>query len=328
MHFSRLIPTVTPRTPQSLRYLPVNFFGAVMSVAGLSLAWRLAHKFYNVDVAISNAIGVIALLLFAVLGLSYLMKCICYPEAVKQEFTHPIAGNFFGTIGISILLLSSVLSVYSTAISLVVWTFGAAVTLSLGAVMISRLLNGNGSPASVVPAWLIMGVGSLDIVVTSAAFDAGWQREVNLLAAAIGSVSAIVFFVMIFSRLVHQEPLANGIRPSKMILIAPFGVGFIAYVNLLQKVDMFASLLFYFGLFLFVIIAYRLIVKAVPFSLNWWAVGFPLAALTNAGLIYANAVGGGLGVIALGLLLLLTGTIIVLSIRTITALANGRMLTA
>jgi tellurite resistance protein len=47
-----------------------------------------------------------------------------------------------------------------------------------------------------------------------------WAHEVNLLAADIGSVSAIVFFVLIFSRLVHHEPLAVGMRPSEMILIA------------------------------------------------------------------------------------------------------------
>jgi tellurite resistance protein len=45
----------------------------------------------------------------------------------------------------------------------------------------------------VVPAWLIAGVGSLDIVVTGGALKAEWTHEVNLLAAAVGGVSAIVF---------------------------------------------------------------------------------------------------------------------------------------
>ncbi|MES2260091.1 MAG: C4-dicarboxylate ABC transporter [Pseudomonadota bacterium] len=323
---SPIIPA--PALP-SVRYLPIGLFGSVMSVAGLALAWRVASREYGADIAVSNAIGVIALLLFAVLALSYLGKLFRYPELVKQEFSHPVLGSFFGTVGISILLLSSVIGGYSAAAQLIVWSIGAAVTLALSVVMISRLLNGNAAPASVVPAWLIAGVGSLDIVVTGGALTAEWTHEVNLLAAAIGAVSALVFFVLIFSRLVHQSPLAEAMRPSKMILVAPFSVGFIAYVNLVQKVDMFAALLFYFALFLFVIICYRLAVKPAPFSSAWWAIGFPMAALSNSALMYSSAVGGkGLGLIAALLLVLLTVSVAVLFIRTVYALVTGRLLTA
>ena len=321
--------TPAPRAAPSIRHLPVGFFGAVMSVAGLSLAWRLAGKFYGFSMAVSNAIGIAALVLFAVLTLSYLAKSIRYPDLVRQEFAHPVIGNFFGTFSISILLLSSVVSVYSAAAQFAVWAIGATLMLALSAIMVSRLLNGNGAATSVVPAWLIMGVGTLDIVVAGCAFTTGWAHEVNLLAAGVGGVSAVVFFVLIFSRLVHHEPLAAGMRPSKMILTAPFGVGFIAYVNLMQRVDMFASLLFYFGLFLFVIISYRLLVKPAPFSPNWWAIGFPMAAMTNAGLMYGNAAGAeGQAIVGIVLLCLLTVAVTVLAIRTLYALATGRLLTA
>ncbi|MES2069106.1 MAG: SLAC1 anion channel family protein [Pseudomonadota bacterium] len=317
------------RALPSARYLPISLFGSVMSVAGLSLAWRLASKTYGADIAVSNSIGIIALLLFAVLSVSYLSKLFRYPDLVKHEFSHPVIGSFFGTVGISILLLSSVISGYSADAQLIVWAVGAAATLALSVVMISRLLNGNAAPTSVVPAWLIAGVGSLDIVVTGGALPAQWTHEVNLLAAAIGAVSALVFFVLIFSRLIHHEPLAEPMRPSKMILVAPFAVGFIAYVNLVQKVDMFAALLFYFALFLFVIIGYRLALKPAPFSPAWWAIGFPMAALSNSALMYSNSVGStGLGLIAVALLFLLTASIAALSIRTIYALVSGRFLTA
>jgi tellurite resistance protein len=313
----------------SIRHLPIGFFGSVMSVAGLSMAWRLANKAYGANIAVSNTIGIIALLLFAVLALSYLGKFFKYPDLVKHEFSHPVIGSFFGTVGISILLLSLVIGAYSTSAQLIVWTIGTVVTLALSVVMISRLLNGNAAPGTVVPAWLIAGVGSLDIVATGGALTAEWTHEVVLLATAIGGVSAMVFFILIFSRLVHHEPLADGMRPSKMILVAPFSVGFLAYVSLVQKIDMFAALLFYFGLFLFVIIFYRLLVKPAAFSPAWWAIGFPMAALTNAALMYSDSVGGkGLGFIAAVLLFVLTVSIGVLLFRTLYALVTGRFLTA
>jgi tellurite resistance protein len=329
MKAAKTRPVITAPGPSSIRHLPISLFGSVMSIAGLSLAWRLAAKEYGADIAVSNAIGVVALLLFVVLTLSYLSKTFKHPEVVKYEFLHPVIGSFFGTVGISILLLSSVLSSYSADAQLVVWSIGVVVTLALSVVVTSRLMNGNAVPTTVVPAWLIAGVGSLDIVVTGGALKAEWTHEVNLLSAAIGSVSAIVFFILIFSRMIHHEPLASGMRPSKMILMAPFPVGFIAYVNLVQKVDMFAALLFYFGLFLFVVIAYRLIVKPAPFSPAWWGIGFPMAALTSASLIYSHAVGGkGLGLIAMIMLFLLTAAIVVLAIRTLHALLTGRLLIA
>ncbi|MES2162941.1 MAG: SLAC1 anion channel family protein [Pseudomonadota bacterium] len=328
METAQLRPAAARATP-SVRYLPVSLFGSVMSVAGLALAWRLASKTYGADIAVSNAIGVAALALFVVLALSYLGKLLRHPELVRHEFAHPVIGSFFGTVGISVLLLSSVIGGYSAAAQLVVWSVGTVVTLALSGLMISRLLNGNAAPTSVVPAWLIAGVGSLDIVVTGGALTADWTHEVNLLAAAIGGVSALVFFVLIFSRLVHQEPLAATMRPSKMILMAPFAVGFIAYVNLVHRVDMFAALLFYFALFLFVIIGYRLAAKPAPFSPAWWAIGFPMAALSNAALTYANAVGGVvLHAVAALLLLLLTAAVLVLAVRTLWGLAAGRLLTA
>lgn len=315
--------------PPSVQYLPISLFGAVMSVAGLALAWRLASKIYGANIVVANLLGVVALILFGVLALCYAAKFVLYPDVVKQEFAHPVSGSFFGTVGISILLLSSVIGAYSGAAQLLVWTIGAVVTLALSAIMVSRLLDGNAAAASAVPAWLIAGVGSLDIVVTGGALTAPWTHEVNLLAAAVGGVSAIVFFVMIFSRLVHHAPLADALRPSTMILMAPFAVGFIAYVNLAHAVDMFAALLFYFGLFLFAIISYRLITAPAPFSPSWWAIGFPLAALSNAALMYCAAVGGiGLTVIAVLLLVVLTLAVAVLSIRTVLGLATGRLMHA
>jgi len=319
---------MSARVRPSIRYLPVSLFGAVMSIAGLALAWRLASKSFGANAAVSSAIGVIALAVFVILSFSYLGKLRHYPDVVKQEFSHPVAGSFFGTVGISILLLSSVLASYSSAAQLIVWAIGVVLTLALSTIMISRLFNGNLAPANAAPAWLIGGVGSLDIVVTGGAFTSDWATQVNLLAAAIGSVSAIVFFILIFSRLIHQEPLAVAMRPSQMILMAPFPVAFIAYVNLVHKLDMFAALLFYFGLFLFLVISYRLVVKPAPFSPAWWAIGFPLAALTNAGLMYADAIGGTVLALIAGLLLfLLTAAIVVLAWRTVHGLMTGRLLT-
>ena len=98
------------RNSASIKNLPVNLFGSVMGIAGLSLAWRLTSHEFGVSPYISGAIGTLAVVVFLLLSGGYLVKWFRHPGAVAGEFRHPIAGNFFGTITIAILLLSSVVA--------------------------------------------------------------------------------------------------------------------------------------------------------------------------------------------------------------------------
>jgi tellurite resistance protein len=127
---------------------------------------------------------------------------------VRGEFHHPVAGNFFGTIVISLLLLSSVDRAVQRGRGAPSGPLGVLATFALSFVVFSRLLKGEVDASHAVPAWLIPGVATLDIPVTGGAMPMAWAAEVNLLAAAIGAVLALVLFAMIVSRLVHRDPLA------------------------------------------------------------------------------------------------------------------------
>lgn len=311
----------------SMKNLPVNLFGAVMGLSGLALAWRLAHVSFGVDRLVADAIGTFAVLVFLALAAGYAVKFIRHTAAVKAEFAHPIASNFFGTIAISLLLLSAVLGAYSSRLGEIVWAIGTVVTLVLSFIVVSRLLRGKGDAAHAVPAWLIPGVATLDIAVTGGHMPMAWANEVVLLSIAVGSVLALVMFTMIGTRLIQHEPLANAMTPSLMILIAPFEVGFLAYTNLTGEVDRFASLLFYFGLFMFVVVAPKVFRRSVSFSPAWWAISFPLAALVNAALKYATVHPTlPLQLLAGALLVFLTAALLVLTVRTVHILFNGRLL--
>jgi tellurite resistance protein len=115
--------------------------------------------------------------------------------------------------------------------------------------------------------------------------------------------------------------------PSLMILIAPFEVGFLAYTNFFQRVDTFAAMLFYFGLFIFLALVFKVFRRGIPFATGWWALSFPLAALSNAALRYADHVHYlPLRVFAVVMLAFLSGLIAVLLVRTIHILVDGRLL--
>ncbi|MDU0201075.1 SLAC1 anion channel family protein [Paenibacillus sp. MAH-36] len=311
----------------SVQFLPVNLFASVMGISGLALAWRQASKLFGAPLVIADMIGIIAVLAFIILSIAYISKWVLYPQKVKAEFVHPIMGNFFGTITIAILLLSSVIGTYSHIVGQVVWVIGTVTTLVLCFIIVTRLLNGNIEHGHAVPAWLIPGVGTLDIAVAGGSMPFPWAHEVNLISLAIGGVVALIFLTMILSRLIHHAPMHSGLTPSMLIMIAPFEVGFLGYVNFEQRIDQFASILYYFGLFLFIVLFFKVFKKSIPFGASWWGVSFPLAALSNAALQYAMFVNSWLLIaVSAVILVVLNIALIVLFIRTLKALFNGNLL--
>ncbi|WP_137174304.1 SLAC1 anion channel family protein [Massilia sp. HP4] len=318
---SAALPTST-----SIRHLPVNLFASIMGIAGLSMAWQAAHKVFGAGALVAQASGILALAVFVALLAGYLCKAARHPDAVLAEFRHPVSGNFFGSIAIATLLVSSIAGRYSAPLQQLLWTVGAVLTFAIGYIVVARVLKGNVVDADVAPPWLIPGVATLDIAVTGATLPMPWAHEVNLAGAAIGAVVALLFYTLIVARLVLRAPLPLAATPSLMVLVAPFAVGFLAYASF-NGVDRFAGLLFYFALFIFAVTAVRVFRPSVPFSTGWWAISFPLAALASAALVYLAAVQVAfVSAIAVAMLALLTIAIAVLTVRTLHILFNGTLL--
>ena len=91
-----------------------------MGIAGLSIAWRQASHEFGVSPLMSEAAGILALIVFLVLSAGYLVKAVKHPDAVVGEYRHPVAGNFFGMITIAILMLSSVVAQLSQTLAEVI----------------------------------------------------------------------------------------------------------------------------------------------------------------------------------------------------------------
>jgi tellurite resistance protein len=323
---SAVLPPVHSSFVASVRNLPVNLFAAVMGLSGLALAWRMAHGRLGLPAVVGEAIGAFAVGVFLLLCAAYLTKLARYPAAVHAEFHHPVAGNFFGTIVISVLLLAAVAEPYGASAAGVIWTIGALATFALCFVVVSRLLKGQVDVSHAAPAWLIPCVATLDIPVTGGHMAMSWVPELNLIAGAVGTVLAVLIFSMIVSRLVHRDPLAPAMTPSLMILVAPFAVGFLAYCNIVGGADRFAGLLFYFALFMFAVVAPKVFRRGIAFSPSWWAVGFPMAALVNAALRYAEfRASEPLWIVAWVLLASLTLVLAALTARTAHALFSGKL---
>jgi tellurite resistance protein len=320
------ISNCTPLATRSISQLPINLFGSVMGITGLSLAWREAAKATGMPAVPGEYVGFLASLIFVSLTAGYAIKWYRHPTSVAAEFAHPVQSNFFATVAIGLLLQSAFLNRYSALLSQTVWTAASALTFALAYVVARGFLGRQQSRDTTLPPLLIPGVATLDIAVTGHAMPFSWAHEINMLAFSVGSVIAAVFVALIFSRLRHEDPLPPLARPSLMVLVAPFAVGFLAYTNVTGSVDLFATVLFYFALFLMLVLSPMVFRSHIPFSIGWWAISFPLAALSIAFFRYAAFVDSAILTGLAGLFfLLLTGAITVVFYRTASIVLTGKL---
>ena len=319
-----------PAGTRRLEYLPVALFGSVMGLTGLSVAWHLSETRYGTPSWISDAVAMLAVCTFAVLAAAYLTKLVAAPDAVRAEFNHPIAGNLFGTLLISLLLLPIVIAPVAMRVAQVMWGIGAVAMLGFAWVIIDRWMGNRQQAAHATPAWIVPVVGLLDVPLALPLLGLPGLHGLMVACLAIGLFFAIPLFTMVFSRLIFEAPLPDALQPSLLILLAPFAVGFSTYVATIGAVDRFAEALYALTLFMLAVLVGRLrqLRHCCPFRVSWWAVSFPLAAAAAAAIRFADAMPGTCSdAVAILLLTLASAVIAGLAVRTLAGIARGELRT-
>ncbi|OOG56499.1 SLAC1 anion channel family protein [Rhodanobacter sp. C03] len=325
----------SPARWRQLDKLPIGLFGSVMGLTGLSIAWRLAHAHFGVPAWIADGIGVVAIAAFVAISLGYAVKLATAPDAVRDEFHHPIAGSLFGTLLISILLLPIIIAPVNVFLARVLWAIGAITMNAFGWLMISRWMSDRQQAAHATPTWIVPLVGLLDVplAVPSLGLPTVIYASVHqlmVLDLAVGLFFAIPLFTMIFSRLLFEAPLPDALQATLLILVVPFSVGFSTYTVTTGATDIFAQALYLLSLFVLAVLLGRLrhLGRCCPFKFTWWSVSFPLASASIAALHYAEAISGAIAdALALALLALATVVIAGLLVRTLMGLLRGELRT-
>lgn len=312
-----------------LSYLPVALFGSVMGLIGLSGAWRLAHAQFGAPLWIAHALAVLAVLAFIAQSTGYAVKAFTDFSAVRAEFNHPVAGNLFGTPLISLLLLPLLLVDVNLTLARVVWVIGAVLMTLFAWTIVSRWITTKQKIAHATPAWIVPAVGLIDIPLAVPAL--GWQTELHgvmAFAVAVGLFFAIPLFTLILARLMYEDPLPPAMQPSLLIMVAPFAVGFPAYVATTGNIDFFAEVLYMLTLFMVAVLLGRLrqLPRTCPFRVAWWSASFPLAASASTSLRYA-AHAGDLTTHLIAGVMLAIATIVILALawRTLSGIAKGEL---
>lgn len=274
-----------------LMHFPITFFATTMGFGGFSLALRAAAKPLELGALPYQVALAVTAVLFAVLLAVYGLKAALHWKEVFAEWHHPIRLSFFPTIAITLLLLSIGLLTVSKTLALLFWGLGTALQ---GVLTLAVVTNWIGTRSfqhgHLNPAWFIPAVGN--IIVPVAGPQLGFV-ELSWLFFSVGLMFWLILMTLVFNRLVFHDPLPGRLQPTLVIMIAPPAVGFIAWVRLTMGegavVDPMGHVLLSLAYGFAALVAVQLPrILRLPFAMSFWALSFPLAALTIATFLYAE----------------------------------------
>lgn len=272
-----------------LRNMPVNLFAVAMAFCGLTSAWRSVANYYDFHLQwISETFAVVALVLFVVISTLYGLKCFHAFSAVRKEWQDPISVNFFATLPLTLLLIPTVLYRYLPEISFWMWCLGAVLMFLFAWYMISRWLRVRQHPTHVTPGWILPVVGTVNIPAFAHLSHIPIREEIGTFALAIGLFFAIPLITLIMYQLIIHDPIDEKLRPTLMVLLAPFAGGYNGYISTFGS-DTFAHVLYFLALFLFAILMPQIahFWTVCEFKMSWWGVSFPLAAFAGATITFS-----------------------------------------
>lgn len=308
-----------------LAHYPITFYATVMGMVGLTLALHAGESAYGLRVFYSHYALLASAALFAAVTLGYALKLLTHFKMAVWEWHHPVRLAFFPTISISLILLSIATLGEYPSIAEPLWIAGTALQGVLALLVISDWIGHRDfKPGHMNAAFFIPAVGNILVPIAGAPLG---YIDISWLFFSGGLLLWMVLLTLVVNRLMFHEPLPARLQPTLVILIAPPAVGFIAWMRLNGEVDHLAMFMINAAYVFALIVATQLPkILRLPFALSFWALSFPLAALTIATFLYAGETGSafhkGLGA---GLLALLLVVIAVLVGRTGVAIARGEI---
>ena len=301
-----------PQTPDALKYLAPNWFAIVMGLAGLSLAWGQAAPLMG-DMAAAGALvlAAVAMLLLLVLGLFSLLRWQHHGAALAADLRHPVRHAFVAAVPVSLILLATcALSLFGAqAWIAVLWWLGSLSQLAATLWVLGRWLGADRAQAlgwpAVTPALLIPVVGNVLVPLAGGALGApSWAAA----QFGIGVLLWPMVLALLVVRIAAQGLWAERLLPLTFITVAPPAV--VGSSTLVLGGPAVLAWMCWGAALFFLLWSGHTVRRmlAQPFSIAFWSLGFPLAALAALTLRLAVETPGMqmLGVVVLALASLVT----------------------
>jgi tellurite resistance protein len=264
-------------------------YGAVMGLAGLGLTARSAAvvwpgvfrapAYFTEPWVLA---GLIALVILAVL---YATKLVQDPQAVRDDFVHPLTLGFCGAFPVGMALVAGGVGAYFAPLGRELWWLSFALLLVFQVWGLARLLSGGIELRDINAGWLILFVGG--IVLPGPAIALGLAAPAHF-SFGVSATIAPILMAILFYRAMSGPVFPESERPTWFILLVPPSLVYANGLALYPRLG-FLEPLYFFALLL----AAALFVASRgfwrwPFGPTWWAFTFPLDALAYAATRYAE----------------------------------------
>lgn len=250
---------------------------------------------------------------FALLAL----KAARHPSALTAEWSHPVKLAVFPAMSVSLLLMATFLQEMAPADAEGIWLLGAAVQGIMTIVVMSAWIGHRAfGPGHLSPAWFTPAVGN--VAAPLCGIPLGYI-ELSWYFFVVGVLFWLVLLTLVFNRLILHVPLPVKLKPTIVTLIAPPALAFSAWVHFQGgAIDAPARIFLNLGYFFTALVAVQMpSFLRLPFALSFWALSFPLAAITIASFCFADLTGSSLHLgIGWVMLAALAIAIVMLAIRT------------
>ena len=304
-----------------------SWFAVVMGLCGFSLAWRRVDG--EVAAAVSAASGMAAALCFAALLLFSVLRVVRHPQAVREDWQHPVRHAFFAAVPISMILLATVAVAHGVDADVAhgLWVAGALLQLGVTVWVLSRWLrsaDGKLAWPSFTPVLFIPVVGN---VLAPLAGGALGHPDWAAAQFGIGLFLWPVVLTLLVVRIGVIGLWPARLLPTTFITVAPPSVVGLAMLQM-QWPPLLAWMSWGVALY-FLLWASTLVprLRAQPFGLPFWGMSFPLAAFAALSLRLAAVSGTTVGSLAaVATLALATAVVAGLVALTLRGLVNGSLL--
>ena len=315
--------------PIPLKHLTPGWYGIVMGLAGLALAWHRAVPLMGEGAAATaQAVGALAALVFLVLVVASLQRWRRHPEAWAEDHRHPVRHTFIAALPVALILLATVAvaTLGPSPPAQALWWTGSVALLGVTVWVLRRWWLGNGVGglqwAGITPALLIPIVGN--VLPPLAGVPLG-QTEWAAAQFGIGLMFWPLVMALLVVRIAVHGIWPERLRPTAFIVVAPPAMVGLSALQLGAPPLLgwmcwgvaLACLLWAGGL--------ARQIAAMPFGLTHWAMSFPLAAFSALTLRLATP-GSVLAVLGPVLLALTTLVIGALLLGTWRGLRDGTLL--
>jgi tellurite resistance protein len=261
--------------------IPASYFGVVLGLAGLGTAWRSAVQAWQLAPVIGEAIMAAAVVVWVVLVLLFALKWLAARADAMEEVAHPVQCCFIGLAGVATLLAAGAILPYARPAAELIGGAGLVFTLLFAIWRVGGLWQGGRDPATSTDVLYLPSVAGsfVSAIIASALGHADWGQ--------LFFGSGLFFWLAIESVLVHRfftsPPMAEALRPTFGIQLAPAPVGLVAYLAVMPgQPDLLAHMLLGYGLVQTLIII-RLLpwIRKAPFAPSYWAFTFGVTALAT-----------------------------------------------